>query len=413
MGGMKQAMTNCTRKGGTQPTVAGKAASKEGRAAGYRAHQMPMCNYGAACVRQGCIYRHPPKGGPVDGFQEICRPFLANACQFGAKCYNKHPDQAEAQRIREQFARIQCRWGTSCRTQHCLYSHGDDFYQGDSGLPEHELETLNTMFEALPGTVEDGCPPCCFEDMVGDQEQGSVDVAPFQSQIASGWCPQSSTEGQNQILLGADRPLNVYAREWVPSNAVAISTDLSLPSSGMQNLATEHAALPWPYDPLGYDPLETYGYEPSPYEATASSVRSECQSIWAPDSSTYRPAPGSWAAVAVAAPRATGNFPQVQQQENSNARTGGRWAVERTVPVPSEIWVADVERIDAASAFSITDPLIRFNSVNEPYTRRLKQNPIPLMLSSPDERGLTNAARQARTHAGATVLDLHYQVTSH
>ena len=26
-----------------------------------RAQQLPACQYGAACTRKGCIYRHPPK----------------------------------------------------------------------------------------------------------------------------------------------------------------------------------------------------------------------------------------------------------------------------------------------------------------------------------------------------------------
>ena len=42
------------------PQTAG-AAGKSSRATGRKQQQMPMCDYGAACTRKGCIYRHPPK----------------------------------------------------------------------------------------------------------------------------------------------------------------------------------------------------------------------------------------------------------------------------------------------------------------------------------------------------------------
>ena len=162
-----------------KPTVAG-GAGKASRSAGRKQQQMPMCDYGAACTRKGCIYRHPPKpkrdaassqhsrgasveeelrydGGqlyPRSSFIEeygeeqgaafweraerptatppppgpdesapVCVAFLAGLCTYGARCRGQHPPPDVADAFRRRFASTPCQWGDSCRTAGCLYLH--------------------------------------------------------------------------------------------------------------------------------------------------------------------------------------------------------------------------------------------------------------------------------------------------
>ena len=160
-------------------TVAG-GAGMASRSAGRKQQQMPMCDYGAACTRKGCIYRHPPKpkrdaassqqsqrasveeelrydGGqlyPRSSFIEeygeeqgaafwqraerptvappppeadesapVCVAFLAGLCTYGARCRGQHPPPDVADAFRRRFASTPCQWGASCRTAGCLYLH--------------------------------------------------------------------------------------------------------------------------------------------------------------------------------------------------------------------------------------------------------------------------------------------------
>ena len=50
-----------------------------------RAQQLPACQYGAACTRKGCIYRHPPKPPKkvhVPKTSEICVHYVSGCCSF-------------------------------------------------------------------------------------------------------------------------------------------------------------------------------------------------------------------------------------------------------------------------------------------------------------------------------------------
>ena len=78
-----------------------------------RAQQLPACQYGAACTRKGCIYRHPPKppkasaaraGGaaPSEKTGRVCVAFLAGQCTFGRGCFDDHPPPAEVARLKSQ-----------------------------------------------------------------------------------------------------------------------------------------------------------------------------------------------------------------------------------------------------------------------------------------------------------------------
>ena len=100
--------------------------------------QMPLCDYGASCTRKGCVYRHPKKPDkpakevvcePVrEVSTEVCKPFLAGICQFGKRCYNRHPGDEEAHELIAKYYKIACKWGDDCRSEGCLFNHPSDNY---------------------------------------------------------------------------------------------------------------------------------------------------------------------------------------------------------------------------------------------------------------------------------------------
>jgi hypothetical protein len=85
--------------------------------------RMPLCDYGAACTRKGCVYRHPPKTAAPPEAEEVCKPFLAGTCQFGQRCRNFHPPPDEVGAWRRKYATTACRYGEDCRNQSCLFWH--------------------------------------------------------------------------------------------------------------------------------------------------------------------------------------------------------------------------------------------------------------------------------------------------
>ena len=91
--------------------------------------RMPVCAYGAACTRPGCVYRHPsaataPKAserGASDA--PVCAAFVGGRCAFGEQCRNRHPPPDEVARIRDRSARAPCRYGARCLNRDCLFAH--------------------------------------------------------------------------------------------------------------------------------------------------------------------------------------------------------------------------------------------------------------------------------------------------
>ena len=88
---------------------------------------MPECKYGAACTRKDCIYRHTRKtesesSSNVDN-RRVCLAYLAELCPYGKNCMNRHPPLEEANELIYMFSQQLCRFGSSCRTVGCLYSH--------------------------------------------------------------------------------------------------------------------------------------------------------------------------------------------------------------------------------------------------------------------------------------------------
>ena len=152
-------------------TVAG-GAGKAARSGGRKQQQMPLCDYGAACTRKGCVYRHPPKpkrdassdqrgasvaeelrydGGelyPRSSFIEeygeqgaafweraerpaaperdagsdapVCTAFLAGFCTYGARCQGQHPPPDVAEAFRRKYASIPCQWGETAESERPL-----------------------------------------------------------------------------------------------------------------------------------------------------------------------------------------------------------------------------------------------------------------------------------------------------
>lgn len=67
--------------------------------------------------------------------------------------------------------------------------------------------------------------------------------------------------------------------------------------------------------------------------------------------------------------------------------------------MPPELWLVDVSRVDATSAFGISDPVARYDAVNGP---RAAAKQVPRTLApSDDERGAPAVS--------VGVVDLHFQ----
>ena len=187
------------------PTVAGKAAPKGARSSGRRAQQMPMCDYGAACTRKGCIYRHPARGSvkaAASEDAEVCKPFLAGACTFGARCRNLHPSEDEADRLRRQYALMDCRFGDECRSAVCLYRHPWDADPQTSGHLDDETEAARLALLS--------CEPCAnVPRAVENLPDFSADcgAVPGAQPSAAEWMPDASA---------AEWAPDVTAPEWAP-----------------------------------------------------------------------------------------------------------------------------------------------------------------------------------------------------
>ena len=133
---------------------------------------MNMCEYGEACQRSDCIYRHPQDeqndnnnddggrsgggsgssggrsggsgggggnnsnrrpsnnnnkyhggGSGSGGSSDLCIPFLAGKCTFTKGCRKRHPSKEDLPRLLARYKQIRCRFGDDCYTDGCLFSH--------------------------------------------------------------------------------------------------------------------------------------------------------------------------------------------------------------------------------------------------------------------------------------------------
>lgn len=83
--------------------------------------QMPLCQYGSACTRPDCIYRHVKEAPGSSG--RVCMAYVAGSCAFGHKCRDIHVSDEEAEAMRAQCASKPCAYGDSCTNPLCLYLH--------------------------------------------------------------------------------------------------------------------------------------------------------------------------------------------------------------------------------------------------------------------------------------------------
>mmetsp|Transcript_18826 Transcript_18826/g.52601 ORF Transcript_18826/g.52601 Transcript_18826/m.52601 type:complete len:318 (+) Transcript_18826:171-1124(+) len=93
---------------------------------GKGSQNMTQCEYGGACQRTDCIYRHdePQKrasGG--GGKNDVCIPFLAGKCTFEKGCRKRHPSKSEISRLLAKYKKTRCRFGDECYTESCLFLH--------------------------------------------------------------------------------------------------------------------------------------------------------------------------------------------------------------------------------------------------------------------------------------------------
>lgn len=288
-------MTNATRKGGIQPTVAGKATARAGRSAGYRSQQMPMCNYGAACTRRDCVYRHPPKGSECMRSDEVCKAFLAGACLYGSKCYCIHPDEDEAERLRQKYAGTPCRWGEECRTQHCLYAHPSDFYDDPTDFFAQPTDHLAQPIDGFAySTQRDSQPIDDFIQPADFDGEGLPDLTALRAWLPLAQdqlCPPCATGTQ-----GREHESQAPVTGWAPASEQA----------GQQGRSSNW--VPNPTAP------EWVPYQPAPTSIASFTAAAP----WDSQASQYNPTPGSWAAVAIAPPPSDGVQPsQARRREGS------------------------------------------------------------------------------------------------
>ena len=379
--------------------------------------RMPMCDFGAGCTRKGCIYRHPPKEKvAVSTSSEVCKPFLSGRCLYGSGCQNRHPAEAEADALRRKYACIQCRWGDECRSEFCLFSHpSDNFANGgmsdlQDALPyDYEEEPAGAALAApneyaaqpwtngaaqLPDVSEwqpDLSAPTWQPDAAATAWQPDAASTPWQpSPSAAAWQPDAAATPWQPM---PSQP-SASAAAWMPDASASIwapsaQTSPWLPDSSAAIWRPDAAAPSWQPDA----PLAIYQMAAS--QPVSSSLP------------TYKPQAGSWAAVA--------NKPAAPAQPHGVGAAAGsaslRGAPPRpTVRMPQELWLGGVARIDASSAFGITDPLARFEAVNEPHVRRAATNALPRTLAprEADRAALRNGGGGGGTPS-VGVLDLHFQ----
>eukprot|EP00397_Hematodinium_sp_SG-2012_P026647 GEMP01027938.1.p1 GENE.GEMP01027938.1~~GEMP01027938.1.p1 ORF type:complete len:437 (+),score=94.32 GEMP01027938.1:34-1311(+) len=97
---------------------------------------VPECQYGKACTRKDCIYRHPATAKPrstvsaltnaalsTEADTTICMAYLGGSCSFGRYCMNHHPTDEECEKLIAKLRSSVCRYGAHCHTPGCLYKH--------------------------------------------------------------------------------------------------------------------------------------------------------------------------------------------------------------------------------------------------------------------------------------------------
>jgi hypothetical protein len=110
---------------------------------------MKFCEYGSACNRPDCIYRHDSNAESKT--EEVCLPYLAGKCSFTASggCRKRHPKKEERDRLLQKYKRTRCRFGDECFTESCLYLHPHEMEVTEP----HYIEPHELAFPPLNGAA--------------------------------------------------------------------------------------------------------------------------------------------------------------------------------------------------------------------------------------------------------------------
>ena len=218
-----------------------------------------MCSYGAGCTRKGCVYRHPPRGAqPTSEGAEVCKAFLAGACQFGKKCRNLHPSQEKADQMRSEYALIACRFGDACRNELCLFRHPWDEQPAPADTEPNDVAAVRSALQM--------CEPCADEDgrapQAGPGQPRQVENLPSYPsgpQPSNGAMPASVSAGAGLTVLPArNAPTNGAAPSAMPSATPAATpneaSDGWAPSASAAEWTPSTSAAEWRPDGLAAQP---------------------------------------------------------------------------------------------------------------------------------------------------------------
>ena len=267
-----------------------------------------MCSYGAGCTRKGCVYRHPPRGAqPTSEGAEVCKAFLAGACQFGKKCRNLHPSQEKADQMRSEYALIACRFGDACRNELCLFSHPWDEQPAPADTEPNDVAAVRSALQM--------CEPCADEDgrapQAGPGQPRQVENLPSYPsgpQPSNGAMPASVSAGAGLTVLPArNAPTNGAAPSAMPSATPAATpneaSDGWAPSASAAEWTPSASAAEWtPSTSAAEWTPSTSAAEWRPSISAAEWTPSTSAAEWRPDGLAAQPAApppsGPWAAVA-------------------------------------------------------------------------------------------------------------------
>ncbi len=179
------------KKGSGSRTVKGMGRANTKKARSRNKTRMPLCTYGAACRRKGCVYRHPPRsstgGGGGGGAShsgsggsgpalKVCPHFLAGLCEYGNQCMNRHPSEEECRQTRAMFAAQVCRNGDACATVGCLYSHPGRERAAAAAAAAANSSLSTGAAEWVPSFMQ-RCPPAPPDPTLVPQSWPRADAA--------------------------------------------------------------------------------------------------------------------------------------------------------------------------------------------------------------------------------------------
>jgi hypothetical protein len=424
---MKQAYTNTIRGGGGRPLTIATGSKKN------RKSNIPKCAYGSACNRKGCAFRHDKPSSTAQQYEsyhddpksKICKQFLGGICSYGNKCFNRHPVEEEAERVKAQYKKQNCTYGDDCMTEGCLYFHPWEAEEAESNNAELLCQEVNglkigsNMIPTFEQWIATNCPAPATMDAAESYNIWYYPGSGMQRQpydVYTLMYPQQTTS-----------PLNADSHLWQPAtnnNIASQPTPQSFQEWKQKGcpypdwFTSDHD--PW-YDDDGlrremeevYELLygegaqETFALQqevqneafPTPAELLASSHNDT--------SSSSRTIPvdaptNGWASVAAKRPpQAAGptmsatidrNATVAYQHNNNSAK------IKRTVAIPKEVWLPDTSN---AGYFHIADPIERFNAVNDCHKAHLSTVNIPLCF---DSNGKMNSSG-----GKVALLDVHFQ----